>query len=70
MSKLTSHQLNEKLHQREDEGNSAGTYFAIAAMVVLLAMVSIYFWIDNGHQFLESPVVQQGKHLTPHDGSF
>lgn len=57
----------QQLRQRKDEGNPAGTYFAITAMLVLLALVSIYFWIDNGHQFLESPLVQQGVHLTPHD---
>jgi hypothetical protein len=57
----------QQLREREEEGNPAGTYFAITAMLVLLALVAIYFWIDNGHQVLESPIVQQGAHLTPHD---
>jgi hypothetical protein len=65
-TKLNLHDIHQQ-QLDEHEGNPKGTYFAITAMLVLLALVAIYFWIDNGHQFLESPVVQQGKHLTPHD---
>ena len=66
-------QLHDVHQQQRDvatvEGNPSGTYFAIAAMFVLLALVAIYFWVDNGHQMQTSPVLQQGAHLTPHDAN-
>ena len=61
------HLTPAQIREREEEGNPAGTYFAITAMLVLLALVAIYFWIDNGHQFLKSPTLQQSMHLTPQD---
>ena len=54
-------------HDDAEEGNPAGTYFAIIAMLVLLALVSVYFWIDHGRQVLASPVLQSNSKLTTHD---
>ena len=67
-TKLYEH--HEIQHQRENEdGNPTGTYFAIITLLVLLTLVGMYFWISHGTQVLESPVLQQGVHLTPHDAA-
>ena len=66
-TKLTHETIRKQLHQREDEGNPSGTYFAVIVLVMLLGFVATYFWINNGQQVLESPLLQQGAHLTPHD---
>ena len=39
-TKLTHETIRKQLHQREDEGNPSGTYFAVIVLVMLLGFVA------------------------------
>jgi hypothetical protein len=55
-----------KLQQRaieRREGNPFGTYFAVAVMLLLLAMVGVYFFIDQAHEAAQSPIVSHASKL-------
>ena len=62
----TAAELHRQKVLRAQEGDPSGTYFAVAAIIALLAIVTVYFVVTNVSDLSGSPMFgQYSQERTP-----